>query len=78
MEVRRTGQSSQSNDFLLQGDFTRFSLDLDQTSSRIWSSPTDSVGSLTDCLLGLSELAGSSESPLESIRKGGGECKVHQ
>ena len=53
MEVRRTGQSGQSNDFLLQGDFTGLSPDLDQTSSRIWSSPMD-------CPLGPLELAGSS------------------
>ena len=68
MEVRRTGQSGQSDDFLLQGDFTRLSPDLDQTSSGMWSSPMDSVGSPTDCPLGPSELAGSGESPLE---KGG-------
>jgi hypothetical protein len=46
--------------------------DLDRTSSGIWSSPTDSVGSPTDCLLGPSELAGSGESPSESVGKGGG------
>ena len=71
MEVCWTGQSGQSDDFLLQGDFTGLSPDLDQTSSGIWSSPTDSIGSPTDCPLGLSELAGSGESPLESIGKGG-------
>jgi len=49
LEVRRTGQSSQSDNFLLQSDFTGLSPDLDWTSSGIWSSPTDSVGSLTDC-----------------------------
>ena len=72
MEVHRTGQSSQSDDFLLQGDFTGLSPDLDRTSSGIWSSPMESVGSLTDCPLGPLELAGSSESPLESVGKGGG------
>ena len=63
-----------SNDFLLQGDFTGLSPDLDRTGSRIWSSPMESIGSLTDCPLGPSELAGSSESPSEK----GGECKVHR
>ena len=71
-EVCRTGQSGQSDDFLLQGDFTGLSPDLDQTSSGIWSSPMESVGSSMDCPLGLLELAGSSESPSESIGKGGG------
>jgi hypothetical protein len=71
-EVRRTGQSGQSDDFLLQGDFTRLSPDLDRTSSGIWSSPTDSVGSPTDPADSPSELAGSGESPLESVGKGGG------
>ena len=47
---------------------------MDWTSSGIWSSPTDSVGSLRDCPLGPLELAGSGESPLEKR----GECKVHQ
>ena len=65
-EVQR--KSGQSDDFLLQGDFTGLSPDLDQTSSGMWSSPMDSVGSPMDCPLGPSELAGSSESPLE---KGG-------
>ena len=68
MEVRRTSQFGQSDDFLLQGDFTGLSPDLDQTSSGIWSSPMESIRSPTDCPLGLLELAGSGESPLE---KGG-------
>jgi len=69
------GQCLKSDDFLLQGDFTGLSPDLDWTSSRIWSSPTESVGSLTDCPLGPLELAGSGESPSESIGKGGGSVK---
>ena len=72
MEVRQTGQSSQSDDFLLQGDFTGLSPDLGQTSSGIWSSPTESIGSPTDCPLGPLELAGFGESPSESVGKGGG------
>ena len=72
MKVHWTGQSGQSDDFLLQGDFTGLSPDLDQTSSRIWSSPMESIGSLTDCPLGLLELAGSGESLSESVGKGGG------
>src|SRR6266567_1025314 len=75
MDVQRTGQSGQSDDFLLQGDFTRLSPDLDWTSSGIWSSLTDSVGSPTGCPVGLLELAGSSESPLEFVGKGGGSVK---
>ena len=71
-EVHWTGQSGQSNDFLLQSDFTGLSPDLDRTSSGLWSSPMDSVGSPTDCPVGPLELAGSSESPLESIGKEGG------
>ena len=72
MEVRQTLQSGQSDDFLLQGDFTGLSPDLDWTSSGIWSSPIDSVGSPMDCPLSPLELAGSGESPLESVGKEGG------
>ena len=87
MEVRRTGDLSyfslflplepsevqrKSDDFLLQGDFTGLSPDLDRTGSGIWSSLTESIGSPMDCLLGPSELAGSGESPSESVGKGGG------
>ena len=72
MEVRWTGQSGQSDVFLLQSDFTGLSPDLDRTSSGIWSSPTDSVGSPTGCPVSPLELAGSGESPLESVGKEGG------
>jgi len=72
MEVHRTGQFDQSDVFLLQSDFTGLSPDLDQTSSRIWPSPTDSVGSLTGCPVSPLELTGSGESLLESVGKQGG------
>jgi len=50
MEVHWTDQTGQSDNFLLQSDFTRLEPDLNQTSSGIWSSLTDSIGSPMDCL----------------------------
>ena len=49
-EVWQTDQSGQSDAFLLQGESIGLGPDWDQTSSRIWSSPIDSIGSLMDCL----------------------------
>jgi hypothetical protein len=46
-DVRWTGQSDA---FLLQDDFTGLGPDWGQTSSGLWSIPTDSIGRPTDCL----------------------------
>ena len=73
MEVQWTGHLSyfasflEVNTFLLQDHSTRLGLDLDQTHSGIWSSQVQQI-----VQLGPLELAGSSQSPLESVGKWGG------
>ena len=67
VEVQRTQNSGQSNHFLLLSGLSGLSLDFGWTSSGIWSCPTDSDGLPTDCPLSPSEMAGSDESPTESV-----------
>ena len=56
-----------SNHFLLLSGLSGLSLDFAWTSSGIQSCPMDSDGLPTDCPLSPSEMAGSDESPSESI-----------
>jgi hypothetical protein len=67
LEFQWTQKSGQSNHFLHVSGLSGLSLDVAWTSSGIQSFPTDSDGILTDCPLGVSEMAGSDESPTESV-----------
>jgi len=75
MEVHRTDQTGQSDNFLLQSDFTRLEPDLNQTSSRIWSSLTDSIGSLMDCLAKSVGIGWVQSKSVGICRKRGGSVK---